>query len=199
MQKLFSNPYFPELSRVTQITSSHCGPATLEMLLGFLGIEVDQEAIVETTGVGQKLPVHGMIISEMGEAVRKLAPQVQFWFKANSSLNELSQLVRNYKYPVGIEWQGVFYEDADDDNGHYSVITHIDTTNNIIMVADPYKRFAGTDRIFHILEFEDRWWDENEIKDPYTGKVSQERDYHMMFVITPKQENFPETFEMIRG
>ena len=140
-----------------------------------------------------------MFISEMGDAIRILAPDMQFWFKHNSSLSDLRQLVMNYKYPAGVEWQGVFYEDEDEDNGHYSLVTYIDTTNNIIMLADPYKRFAGSDRIFHILEFEDRWWDENEIRDPETGSTRFERDYHTMLVITPKVDAWPEELGMTRG
>jgi len=199
MQKLFSNSHFPELRRVSQKTSSHCGPAVLEMLLSFIGIDIDQDKFVEAAEVGPKLETHGMTISEMGKAVNKLAPGAAFWFKQNSSLSDLSQVVRHYKYPAGVEWQGVFYDDADEDNGHYSVVTHIDTVNNIVMLADPYMRFAGSDRIFHILEFEDRWWEENEIRDPNTGSVRQERDYHMMIIVTPKDGTFPESLGMTRG
>ncbi len=79
------------------------------------------------------------------------------------------------------------------------MVTHIDTVNNVVMLADPYMRFAGSDRIFHILEFEDRWWDENEVKDPLTGNTHYERDYHMMFIVTSKDETFPESLGMIRG
>lgn len=199
MPKLFENRNFPNLKRVSQKTLSHCGPAVLEMLISFLGREIDQEEFVDAVGIRDKLPTNGMLISEMGTAVRILAPEMQFWFKENSSLSELRRLVMNYKYPAGVEWQGVFYEEADEDNGHYSVVTYIDTTNNIIMLADPYERFAGSDRIFHILEFEDRWWDENEVRDPETGNTRYERDYHMMFVVTPKEATWPEELQMTRG
>jgi ABC-type bacteriocin/lantibiotic exporter with double-glycine peptidase domain len=199
MPKLFSNQHFPEVKRVVQKTSSHCGPAVLEMLLSFVGKDIDQEEVVNAVNIADKLLTHGMFVSEMGNAVRILAPDMQFWFKQNSSLSDLRQLVMNYKYPAGVEWQGVFYEDEDDDNGHYCVVTYIDTSNNIIMLADPYKRFAGSDRIFHILEFEDRWWDENEIRDPETGSTRYERDYHTMIVVTPKEETWPEELEMTRG
>lgn len=199
MQKIFENQHFPELKRISQNTSSHCGPAVLEMLLSFVGKEIDQEEFVDAVSIREKLFTHGMFISEMGTAVKILAPDMQFWYKHNCSLSELSRMVVNYKYPAGVEWQGVFYEDEDEDNGHYSVITYINTTNNILMVADPYKRFAGSDRIFHILEFEDRWWDENEMRNPETGGTYYERDYHTMFVVTPKEESFPEELQMIRG
>lgn len=199
MLKTFNNPHFPDLKRVSQKTNSHCGPAVLEMLSSFLGFDMDQDEFVDVLGIAHKLPTHGMTIYEMAEAIKKLFPSVQFWYKHNSSLNDLSQLVNNYRFPVGVEWQGIFYEDSDGDDGHYSVITHIDTSNNIVTIADPYSRFAGTDRIFHILEFEDRWWDENEIKDPFSGRTRLERDYHTLFILTPKEETFPEILEMVRG
>lgn len=187
------------MKRVRQLTSSHCGPAALEMLLSFLGVYLDQEKLVEAAEAGSKLEEYGMTVGEMGLAVKRLAPQLAFWFKTNSSLAEISQIIKNYGFPVGVEWQGVFYEDADDDNGHYGVVTHIDTINNIIVVSDPYKRFAGTDRQFHVLEFQDRWWDENEIRDPVTGRVDLVRDERMVFVITPGDCSWPESLGMARG
>jgi len=144
------------MRRVEQISSSHCGPASCVMLLSFLGVDLSQESIVEMGGASYKVEEYGMLISEMGRAVGRLFPQFQFWYKEGSSLQDLTKIIKDYKYPVAVEWQGVFYEDADEDDGHYSVITHIDTTNNIIMLSDPYKRFAGTDRMFHVFEFESR-------------------------------------------
>lgn len=194
-----NNPYFPTMRRVEQITSSHCGPASCVMLLSFLGVDVSQESIVEMGGASHKVEDYGMLILEMVRGVERLFPQFQFWYKENATLSDLTQIVRDYKYPVAVEWQGVFYEDSDEDDGHYSVITHIDTANNIIMLSDPYKRFAGIDRMFHILEFESRWWDENEVKDPFTGRVEIKRDDHTMFIITSKEVTFPENLGMIRG
>jgi len=199
MQKTFNNPYFSDLKRVVQKTNAHCGPAVLEMLVRFVGIDVDQDEFVDILGIAKKLPTHGMTIYEMGQAITKLLPNLQFWYKHNSSLNDLSQMVNNFRFPAGVEWQGVFYEDSDEDNGHYGAVTHINTAGNIVTLADPYKRFAGTDRAFHVLEFEDRWWDENEVKDPLTHKVKILRDYHTMFIVTPKEETFPENLGMIKG
>lgn len=150
-------------------------------------------------GASHKVEEYGMLIKEMSTAVKRLFPQFEFWYKENSNLNDLTRIVRDYKYPVAVEWQGVFYEDSDEDDGHYSVVTHIDTANNIIMLSDPYKRFAGTDRMFHIFEFETRWWDESEVRDQTTGAVEIKRDDHAMFIITSKDMVFPESLGMIRG
>lgn len=193
-----TNPYFSDLKRVRQKTSAHCAPAVMQMLLSFVEVEVDQEKIVDSAAVRRKLTIHGMTIPEMKTAVEKLAAKKQFWFKSDASIFDLDKIINFHKYPVGVEWQGVFYEDADEDDGHYSVITHIDIPFNIITLSDPYRRFAGTDRTFSILEFENRWWDDNEIVDPFTGKKAIIHDQHMMFIVTPKSERFPLDFDMRR-
>ena len=169
------------------------------MLFSYLGVYIDQDEIVEAAGVGDKLKIFGMTVFEMKLAVKNLYPYAAFWFKPDSSLRDLTDLISEYHFPVGIEWQGVFYEDDDEDNGHYGVITHIDTANNVVMVADPYKRFAGVDRRFPVLEFEDRWWDENEVRDKITGKTSIVREDKMAFVITPEEASFPELLGMVKG
>ena len=186
------------MKRVTQKTSSYCGPAVLEMLCSFLGVYLNQDEVVEALNAHDKIDVYGILVPEMGRVISQLAPELSFWFKENSSLTDLSQIVRTYGFPVGIEWQGVFYEDADEDNGHYSIVTHIDTINNLIMLSDPYRRFAGTDRIFHVLEFEHRWWDENEVTD-FSGRKTLVRDEKMMFIITPKNASFPELLGMVKS
>ncbi len=196
MQNPFNNPFFPRMKRVMQKTNSHCGPAVLEMLYSYLGFYVDQDEFVNAVEIGGKIAEYGMTVSEMLRACARVSPQLTFWYKQNSEISELSKIVNEYGFPVGVEWQGVFYEDSDEDNGHYCVITHIDTVDNNIMLADPYKRFAGRDRGFHILEFKDRWWDENEIVDPVTGGSKLVREERMMFIVTPKDSIFPESLGM---
>ena len=199
MQNPFHNPFFPTMKRVCQKTNSHCGPAVLEMLFSFVGVYFDQDEFVEIIGKDEEnLKIYGMTVAEMSKAAKILAPEHNFWFKENSSLSDLQQIVKEYGFPVGIEWQGVFYEDADEDDGHYSVVTYVDTVNNIIMLSDPYKRFAGSDRTFHIMEFDHRWWDENEVVDRELNRKFITREEHMMFLVTPKESIFPETLEMIR-
>jgi len=192
----YNNPYFPGLKRIRQISGSHCGPAVLSMLLSHCGSEINQEALVEASEVRHNLESYGMTVEEMGKAVRSIAPQLQFWYKENSNIEDVETIINLHKYPVGIEWQGVFYEDEDEDNGHYSIVTNIDRTNKIITLADPYDRFAGTDRSFHLDEFETRWWDENEVFDPAMGERRIVRDEKMIFIVTPNGETFPHIFGM---
>lgn len=195
----YNNPHFPGLKRIRQISAVHCGPAVLSMLLSHCGSEINQEALVDAADVRHSLEQYGMTVSEMGDAVKKVAPQLTLWYKKGTTIEEVATIIDLHKYPVGIEWQGVFYEDEDEDNGHYSIITNIDKVNKIISIADPYDRFAGTDRSFHIEEFETRWWDENDIYDPAIGERRSIRDERMVFIVTPKGESFPHIFEMIEA
>lgn len=178
------------------------------MLLGFLGYEVSQAQIVAAAGIEDKIKVHGATINDLALAVSRLFPnELQFWFKFNSSLNDLSSIVNQHHYPVGVEWQGLFdwpddeddeddyYEDDDDDAGHYSIVTHIDTMKNEVVIADPEKHYSHDDRKFTILGFEHRWWDINKITDA-SGKLQEVDDNHAMFIVTEKYQFFPESIHM---
>src|SRR5512135_258854 len=94
------------LDRFTQISESHCGPAVIQMLLNYLGVEVTQEAVAEAGGASDLIELQGMRVDQLGRAVQRLAPQTRFWYKDHSTLEELVRIVRGYGYLVGIEWQG---------------------------------------------------------------------------------------------
>lgn len=213
MQNLSLKPPFSEIPRVRQATSVHCGPAVLEMLAYHLGLGVDQQRFVSAAGVGDKLRLKGMTVSELGLAATRVVPEVQFWYKANSAIRELYEIVMVHHFPVGVEWQGDFYsgvtpemeaqfsddeDEEDDDSGHYSMITYVNTSNNVIFLADPYKYYAGRDRRFTIREFENRWWDINEVTDPDTGRHRHLKDNKMMFIVVPRTATFPEYLGMTR-
>lgn len=207
MVKMSNSLAFPNLKRVKQETSFYCGPASLQMLLSFHNFPVSQRQIVAAAGISQRIKDHGATLDDLARACAKITPDFQFWYKKYASLSDLSRLTNEHKCPVGIEWQGVFdYEDDeeqsetdDDDPGHYSVVTQLDTYTNLVMIADPDKHYAGKDRRFTILEFERRWWDINEIENPVTHKVYEVDDFHAMFIVIPKGLSFPENLGMIRG
>lgn len=192
-----------QLTYQTQITDSHCGPAVIQMLLANVGVAVRQEQVVETGGAAATIETHGMRVDQLARAVIRLAPQMHFWYKDHSTLYDLIALVAKRRYPVGVEWQGLFEtvadiledtdtEDEEEDYGHYSVVSYIDRKSRQLIIVDPYKDFAFQDRIFTFDVFLPRWWDTNEIIDPVTNRVKLVQDYRMMFVITPKGETFPE-------
>lgn len=202
-KRLTSHTYTPPLrplnfARVTQISESHCGPAVIQMLLANLGIEVTQEEVAELGGATELIELHGMRVEQLALAVKLISPNIQFWYKENSKLKELITLVKTYKYPVGVEWQGLFDSEDDDDDddddsdyGHYSVVTHVDPKRKVLIIVDPYKDFVSQDRIFSFDTFASRWWDTNEVTDPETGRDKLVPDYHMMFIVTPREATFP--------
>ena len=185
--------------RVKQISSAHCGPAVVKMLLSVYGINVKQKQIVAVVGAEAKLKTHGMTVQELGVAVQKLTPQMELWYKTNATIGELAKIIHEYKQPVGVEWQGEFEEYSDDDNGHYAVAVQVDTVNNVVMLADPFKKYAGKDRWFGVVDFERRWWDTNEVIDKATGKRWSMKDDQMMFVVVPQGTVWPQELGMRRG
>jgi hypothetical protein len=190
--------------RFTQISESHCGPAVIQMLLQNLGIEVTQEAVVEAGGANDLIKQLGMRVDQLAWAVRQLAPQTCFWYKDHSMIEELVQILVNYDYPVGIEWQGLFEDKLEDetqdgDYGHYSVVTMADAKGQKLVIVDPYKDFRSQDRNFSFEFFMSRWWDTNNFPDKLTGKDCLVEDRQMMFIITPKLETFPSLLGMKKG
>lgn len=187
------------MRRVSQISSAHCGPAVVKMLMSFYGVSLYQRDLVRAAGAEKKLKTHGMTVAELGLAVRLTAPALQFWYKDYASFQEMAELLTSYGVPVGVEWQGVFEEYADDDDGHYAVVTHLNLVEDVILLADPFKKYAGRDREFRVSFFKDRWWDTNEIIDPQTGHGHYVKDERLMFVVVPQEASWPERLAMKRG
>lgn len=191
---------FPRLKRVRQITNSHCGPAVLVALFSNLGIRVSQKSIVKSLRARNKIKDFGLTIKEMAKAARISGEgETVFWKKINSKVSDLDQIVNKYKYPVGVEWQGVFYENDDGDSGHYGIITRVNKQAGFLRLSDPYRLFAGVDRKFRIKDFLDRWWDENEIRITGTSRRRKIFDYRLIFVITPRGETWPKKLGMKRA
>lgn len=177
------------LSRRTQITDSHCGPAVIEMLLSNLGIEKSQEEITESSDATQSIEEKGVTIEQMAKAVERLAPEAVLYYKEYGSIADIEILLREYSLPVGVEWQGLFYEnekeeEKGEDYGHYSVVTHIDYKKKALIIVDPYKDFASSDRIISIYKFMNRWYDTNELKDPLNDDPILMRDERLLFVVS---------------
>lgn len=200
MQNFFrpkpTHAYFPNMQRTSQITNSHCGPATLAMMLSNFGVTVTQDQIVAAAGIGYKIKTHGSTIEELVFAGKRLVPQLSFWSKSDSDAHELLEIVEHHRTPVGVEWQGLFGEYSDGDDGHFGVVTHVDRESGILLLADPYDKFTGQDRLFRVHEFVDRWWDINEVTDPFTRHVKHLADDRSLFIVTRSEENFPEKFGM---
>jgi hypothetical protein len=210
--------------RFMQISESHCGPAVIQMLLSNLGIEVTQEEVAEAGGATNLIAMNGMRVDQLAQAVKRLAPEVIFYYKDHTTISELVRVVNDYHYPVGVEWQGVFedeededegFEDSDSDEdqddeevlledgesedtdyGHYSVVVWADRRRRQLIIADPYKDYFSQARIFSYDAFDRRWYDFNEIPDPVTGQPLLVEDDHLIFVVVRRNVIFPRLMGM---
>ena len=209
-----------------QISESHCGPAVIQMMLSYLGIDVSQEQVAEAGGATSLIELNGMRVDQLAQAVHHLAPKVLFYVREYCTLDQLVRIVRDYHFPVGVEWQGVFEDEEaavmdranqvyhsarqgqkelmpgneteDSDYGHYSLVIRVDRRRKELIIADPYKDFFSQARIFHFEVFDRRWYDYNEIPDPITGKPVIKKDDHLMFVVVPRNVLFPLRIGMFR-
>lgn len=189
-----SGSAFPHMKRVRQITVYHCGPAVLVELFSYLGIRLSQTGVVRSLRAQRRIKKYGLNIHDLARATSALGKRkFTFWKKANAGVRDLSLIVNKYNYPVGVEWQGIFYEFADEDDGHYGVVTQIDRKKGTLRLADSFHAFAGVDRRLKVANFVKRWWDINIVK----GR--RLKDIRMMFVITPKSETWPKRLGMAKA
>jgi len=195
-----------QLKRVQQVGESYCGPAVLEILLSHLHINASQVKLAKAVQAEKFIDERGTRVDELSEAITRLYPQVQLWYKTHAKAGEIEFLAQQMNFPVGVEWQGLFYnsveEEAEDAEeklrdggfGHYSVVKHIDRESDAITLADPYGDFCYTDRVFSLEWFESRWWDVNQVMmNSYPKYI---RDDQMMFILTRKGAYFPKLIGM---
>ena len=194
MSNLPSDPKkFSRLRWIQQITENHCGPAVLEMLLENIGVNVSQQEITDAAGATHTIETHGTRVDQLARAVQQLVPIARLWYREKASLEDLIFVLEEAKYPVGVEWQGLFedMDEDDDDYGHYSIISNIDQARDELIVVDPYKDYVDQNRIIRISTFLERWWDFNEVKDPQTGEKTYKKDEQLFFVVVPLAVTFP--------
>lgn len=185
---------FSRLRIIQQLSESHCGPAVIQMLLENIGVNVTQEQITDAADAAKTIAGHGTRVDQLAKAVNDLAPGARLWYKEHATLRDLRYVLEEAKFPVGVEWQGIFDEDPeelDDDYGHYSVIVNIDEERDELIIMDPYKDFVEQSRIIKVSVFLKRWWDYNQVKDPQTGKEVDKKDEDLFFVVAPRETSFP--------
>lgn len=182
----------------TQETESSCGPAVIAMLLGFLNKNITQNDFIEAAEYRDWLEKHGTQPWHMAKAISVLAPDLQFWVKDKSSLEDLQFLVNEKKWPVAVNWQGLFYEKPEDEPsypspeaGHYSIIVSLDTKSDTITILDPYPEFSHHPRTFSLKWFLERWWDVGDQLDPKTQKITKFLTNKLLFIVTSKFDTFP--------
>ncbi len=184
---------FSHLRRIEQITENHCGPAVIQMLLENIGVNVTQEEITEAAGATRTIAMLGTRVDQLAKAVHQLAPTANLWHKEKASANDLEYVLKEWKFPVAVEWQGLFadMDNDDDDYGHYSIIAGLDKEKDEVIIVDPYKDFPEQSRIVSMNLFLSRWWDFNEVKDLQTGEKVFKKDDRLFFVVTPLNVVFP--------
>jgi hypothetical protein len=184
---------FNRLRWIQQITENHCGPAVTQMLLENIGVNVTQDAITDAADATLTIATHGTRVDQLAKAVDLLAPHARLWYKEKASLQDLEYALNICKFPVGVEWQGLFddMDDDDEDYGHYSVLAHIDNAREELIIVDPYKDFVDQNRIIKISVFLKRWWDFNEVQDPQTGERISKKDEQLFFMVVPRDISFP--------
>jgi predicted double-glycine peptidase len=191
---------FPKMARIKQIDIYSCGPAVLAALYSNLGVRVSQRGLIASLRAQNKIKKYGLSVKDLARASKIVGKGAfAFWKKSGARINDLDKIVNQYKCPVAVEWQGVFYEFEDEDSGHYAVITKVDKKSGFLRISDPFHAFAGVDRKFKIHDFEKRWWDFNEISVSGTSKKRRVKDIRVMFVITPKGESWPKVLGMNRA
>jgi hypothetical protein len=179
-----------EIRRVWQ-KKGHCGPTSLEMMLSLYGLAVSQEAIAEAAGVEETIGENGSRIDELALAIEALVPGYVLMAKYDSSVEDLESLVEEYGLPTGIEWQGVFVDDegAPFEEGHYSVVVKVDRDTGAITIADPERRSALIDGMLSFSDFEERWWEDNDVPsvaDPTVMEVICNKG--LLFVVVPEEQ-----------
>jgi hypothetical protein len=193
-----------KIIREPQKTDSHCGPAVTKALLGFNNIEVSQDGVTEAARVKGRLIEYGMRPSDIARAVTKLAPGLCLWFKQDTSAKDLVTLVKKYKLPVGVNWQGLFYnsveeekrKDPNSDHGHYSIVIDIEPEKDEITIDDPYSEFFNISRIFSYRWFKKRWWDIDYIRDKKTKVIGSSNTKKFIFLVAPKGMKLPDSLNL---
>ncbi|HKB88538.1 MAG TPA: C39 family peptidase [Patescibacteria group bacterium] len=195
---------FASMARVLELSNYSCGPATLEMLLSFVGSKATQKELIKSIRVQKTIKLYGININDMGHAVKIVSRgKLVFWRKHRANVSDIALTIDKFKYPVGVEWQGDFYENEDEDRGHYSVVTSVNKESGFLRIADPYFnsffKYKDLDRKYAINDFVKKWWDINEIKVAGSPKRRKIKDTRVMFVIVPKGENWPKKLGMVKA
>lgn len=183
---------------VTQQTDSSCGPAVFQMLLGYLGKKITQNQFIEAAGIQDWIQENGTQPKHMVTAVTNLDPSLNVWFKNKSSVDDLIYLIKEKSWPVAVNWQGLFYNSAEEepsypsaDSGHYCVVTDVNKEEDTITLLDPYGEFSQKPRVFPLNWFIERWWDIGEEIDNLTQRKKKILTNTLLFLVAPENETFP--------
>jgi hypothetical protein len=110
----------------------------------------------------------------------------------HSTVEDLRDLIEKYLLPVGVEWRGRFLEPDGRiwEEGHYSLVTHVNLSEGTLEVIDPYApgvNLLSMNDLIPIDVFLERWWDTNPIPTLENPAVVAElRDDKLLYVLVPR-------------
>ena len=122
--------------------SGCCGPASLKMVLGFLGKKITEKKLVEISGCTKS---RGIGAEGLVRAAQELGFRAKI--KDFSDLKDIDEWVNRKKIPVIVDWFAF-------EGGHYSVVSGIDKEN--IYLEDPS---LGHRRAMKLSTFKRLWFD----------------------------------------
>ena len=120
----------------------YCGPASLKMVLGFLGVKITEKKLALISGC---TPSRGIGAEGLVCAANKLGFRARV--KDFSTLEDIRKWVNRKKIPVIVDWFAF-------EGGHYSVVSGIDREN--IYLEDPS---LGHRRALKLSTFMRLWFD----------------------------------------
>ena len=122
--------------------SGYCGPASLKMVLGFLGVKITEKRLAELSGCSR---TRGIGAEGLVRAARELGFRARI--KDFADLKDVEEWVNRRKVPVIVDWFAF-------EGGHYSVVSGIDREN--IYLEDPG---LGHRRAMKRTTFKRLWFD----------------------------------------
>lgn len=189
-----------------QMTDSHCGPAVVRGLLRYHQVDVGQDEVVKSVRLRSRIERDGMRPIHMYKAIKILAPHLRFWYKLGATAKDIKTLIYKCNLPVGINWQGLFYDTTEEekkkdptgDHGHHSIVVDLKSAKAQITIDDPYSEYFNIPRVFSYRWFRKRWWDIDSIKGK-DGQIRTLKFSKLLFVVTPIGFKFPSKLDLEPG
>ncbi|MDO8582353.1 MAG: cysteine peptidase family C39 domain-containing protein [bacterium] len=151
---------------------AHCGPACLQMVLHYFGINTTQKKLAKIAGTNE---IHGTSIRDMEQTIRSYGFRV-VTKRNTTTFDDLRRYVNRLRLPVIVNWYSTFIPPA---TGHYSVVTHIDRSTITLMDPEISKH-----RKMKLVDFNQVWFD-------FEGDLAFRKpplnvDFRIMIVAIPK-------------
>lgn len=181
-----------QIRRVVQ-RERHCGPAVIEMLYSFYGVDTSQEEIAALTGLTlEQITENGASILHLTESVNRMNKGYVLLVRYDSTINDIIRLHERC-LPVGVEWRCEFLEPDGVlwGEGHYSIIVGVDPQRRMLTLLDPHngENISHRSGMIRFEDFEQRWWDENwfpVLGEP--GKLEQIFTEGLVFILVPTHQ-----------